>query len=71
MAADHTFIKVEVPPGFLPQSEPVKEDDRISLEDIRIKPVTKDDLPAVVRPEPHPSYSRLSRLSRNNTPLTL
>jgi hypothetical protein len=51
MSADTNgnFIKVDVPPGFLPQSVPVKSSERISTSDIRLEKVTNDDLLTIVR----------------------
>jgi len=42
------FIKVDVPPGFLPQSVPVKPSERISTSDIRLERIPNDDLLTIV-----------------------
>lgn len=49
MSTSTNFIKVDVPAGFPPQSTPVKDNERIPDQDIRIEPITKDDLHDVVR----------------------
>jgi hypothetical protein len=48
MTSKPNFIKVEVPEGFLPQTTPVKEEERIPVESIRVEMITKDDLLAIV-----------------------
>jgi len=45
-------IKVKVPEGFLPQSIPVKPDQRISSDSVRLEIITKDDLMPIVRLRP-------------------
>jgi len=42
------YIKVKVPEGFLPQSIPVKPDERISSDNVHLKVITKDDLVPIV-----------------------
>lgn len=40
----YDYIKVNVPEGFLPQSVPVKPDERISSSNIRLETLKKEDL---------------------------
>jgi len=44
----HKYIEVKVPEGFLPQSIPVKHDERISSTSVHLETITKDDLMPIV-----------------------
>jgi hypothetical protein len=70
MASKPQTIKVEVPEGFLPQNMPVKEEERIAADSIRVEMITKDDLLTIVRIPPfsHNTSSNLCSRQKVSTP---